>query len=109
MTKEYLLQKECVKLFNLLYPNCYGLLFLNYNNPRNAKNGYYLKGIGLISGVADMTLLTKSGAVFIEFKTIKGKQSDLQKQWEQTITSYGYTYVIIRTPQQFLNLLKTHL
>lgn len=109
MTKEYLLQRECVRLFNLLYPNLHGLLFLNYNNPRSAKNGYHLKAIGLISGVADMSLLTRNGIVFIEFKTEKGKQSELQKQWEQQITAFGYSYVIIRTQQQFLTLLKKHL
>ena len=79
MMEEYNLQAACVKLFALMRPNEQGLLFLNLNNPRSRSNGFFLKGIGLTAGVADMTYLSPKGAVFLEFKTPKGKQSLSQK------------------------------
>ena len=59
--EEYNLQAACVKLFALMRPNEQGLLFLNLNNPRSRSNGYFLKGIGLTAGVADMTYLSPKG------------------------------------------------
>jgi hypothetical protein len=82
MMEEYNLQASCVKLFALMRPNEQGLLFLNLNNPRSRSNGFFLKGIGLTAGVADMTYLSPKGAVFLEFKTPKGKQSLSQKWWQ---------------------------
>lgn len=105
MMDEYNLQAACVKLFAMLRPNEQGLLFLNLNNPRSRSNGYFLKGIGLTAGVADMTYLSPKGAVFLEFKTPKGKQSLSQKWWQERVESVGYKYVVIRSIEEFQNLL----
>ena len=105
MMEEYNLQAACVKLFAMLRPNEQGLLFLNLNNPRSRSNGYFLKGIGLTAGVADMTYLSPKGAVFLEFKTPKGKQSLSQKWWQERVESVGYKYVVIRSIEEFQNLL----
>jgi hypothetical protein len=105
MMEEYNLQAACVKLFAMLRPNEQGLLFLNLNNPRSRSNGYFLKGIGLTAGVADMTYLSPKGAVFLEFKTPKGKQSLSQKWWQERVESVGYRYVVIRSIEEFQNLL----
>ena len=71
MTPEYQLQSACVKLFAMLKPNEEGRLFLNLNNPRSRSNGYFLKGIGLTAGVADMTYLSDNGATFSNSKPRK--------------------------------------
>ena len=105
MMDEYNLQAACVKLFAMLRPNEHGLLFLNLNNPRSRSNGYFLKNIGLTAGVADMTYLSRKGAVFLEFKTPKGKQSLSQKWWQERVESVGYRYVVIRSIEEFQNLL----
>ena len=89
MMDEYNLQAACVKLFAMLRPNEQGLLFLNLNNPRSRSNGYFLKGIGLTAGVADMTYLSPKGAVFLEFKTPKGKQSLSQKWFRFFVDRFG--------------------
>jgi len=89
----------------MLRPNEEGLLFLNLNNPRSRANGYFLKGIGLTAGVADMTYLSPKGAVFLEFKTPKGKQSLSQKWWQGLVEDAGYRYEVIRSVEDFQQLL----
>ena len=101
MTPEYTLQAACVKLFKLLKPYEEGRLFLNLNNPRSRTNGHFLKGIGLTAGVADMTYLSPKGAVFLEFKAPKGKQSLSQKWWQGVVEAVGYKYVVIRSVEDF--------
>jgi hypothetical protein len=105
MTPEYTLQAACVKLFKLLKPYEEGRLFLNLNNPRSRSNGFFLKGIGLTAGVADMTYLSPKGAVFLEFKAPKGKQSLSQKWWQGVVEAVGYKYVVIRSVEDFQSLL----
>jgi len=105
MMEEYNLQAACVKLFAMLRPKEEGLLFLNLNNPRSRSNGYFLKGIGLTAGVADMTYLSPKGAVFLEFKAPKGKQSLSQKWWQGLVEDAGYRYEVIRSLDDFQQLL----
>jgi len=105
MTEEYNLQAACVKLFAMLRPKEEGLLFLNLNNPRSRSNGYFLKNIGLTAGVADMTYLSPKGAVFLEFKAPKGKQSLSQKWWQGLVEEAGYRYEVIRSVEDFQRML----
>jgi len=105
MTPEYTLQAACVKLFKLLKPNEEGRLFLNLNNPRSRTNGHFLKGIGLTAGVADMTYLSDKGAIFLEFKAEKGKQSLSQKWWQGVVEAVDYKYVVIRSVEDFQRML----
>jgi hypothetical protein len=96
------LQKACYKLFCKLKPREHGLLYLNHNNAANAMQGAILKGMGMVAGVADMTYLT-TPVTFLEFKTEKGRQSEVQKNWQQLVESHGYRYVIIRSQMDFCN------
>ena len=63
------LQQECFIWHSNTYPNKRGLLYHNFNNPRNAIQGAKLKTMGLVSGVADLTLLHKTKTYFFELKT----------------------------------------
>ena len=60
-----------------------------------------LKAMGLVAGVSDMTYLSKSGPIFLEFKTETGKQTTKQKEWQSTVEAAGYRYVIIRSFADF--------
>lgn len=80
---------------------------MNHNTPKNAIDGARLKAMGMVSGVADMTLLYKGRAYFLEFKIPIGKQSDKQKEWEQLIISQGFRYVIIRSIDDFLGFINS--
>lgn len=66
----------------------------------------------MTAGVADAMLLVPSlgyHGLMIEFKTLKGRQSDHQKAFQEAVTNQGYRYVIIRTFQQFAELMRLYL
>ena len=104
MTPEARLQIKCVKTFYRLYPHAWGRLFMNYNNPRSARNGRILVSMGLTAGVADLTLLSDVGIIFIELKTGKTQQNKNQKSWEKQIESAGFRYHLIRSEMEFFEL-----
>ena len=104
MTQEARLQIKCVKTFYRLYPQAWGRLFMNYNNPRSARNGRILVSMGLTAGVADLTLLSDVGVIFIELKTGKNQQNENQKSWQKQIESAGFRYHLIRSEMEFFEL-----
>ena len=58
----------------------------------------------LTDGVADLILLTPNrfyGALCIEMKATKGRQSDMQKQWQQDVEANGGKYVVCRSLDDF--------
>ena len=57
--------------------------------------------MGVVPGVADMMYLSDTGLIAIEFKTIIGRQSEVQKRWQETIEAAGYRYYIVRSFEQF--------
>jgi hypothetical protein len=64
-----------------------------------------MKGMGVVAGVSDMIYLSPLGVVALEFKTETGRQSEVQKQWQQLVEAAGVTYKIIRSIDDFLNAL----
>lgn len=103
---ELKLQQQCFTWHWNTRPQERGLLFMNYNNPKNAIHGAILKGLGLVAGVADMTYLGNNGVVLIEMKYDKGRQSTAQIEWQKTVESAGYRYEIIRSFEEFKELMK---
>ena len=81
-TLEQKLQKECIRIFHLFKPKEYGRLYMNHQNPKNAKNGRELKQMGLVPGIADLTYLSDNGIIFIELKVEKNKQTKSQVFWQ---------------------------
>lgn len=110
MKTESRLQQDCYTWFHNTYPQYRGLLFEINNNSENAREGMRHRCMGRVKGVADMCLLAPGGvSVFIEFKTETGVQSPAQKEWESTITNAGHRYCIVRTEQEFRNLIHIYL
>lgn len=99
------LQALCYTWFHNSFPDERGLLCYNLNNSRNKIDGMANKAMGLQKGRSDMVYYTALGAVMIEFKTESGIQSPEQKEWEKHITSVGYPYHIIRSFEQFKELI----
>jgi len=95
------LQQDIFIWYSNTYPNKRGLLYHNFNNPRNAIQGAKLKTLGLVSGVADLTLLHEGKAYFFELKTATGKQSKRQKEWSKQVTANNFYYKIIRSLDEF--------
>jgi len=99
------LQQECYMWFYNHYKQFRGLLRYNLNNSANKVQGNKNKAMGLISGVSDMELNFEGVTTFIELKVAKGVQSKIQKDWEQLIKSHGFNYYIVRSVDEFKELI----
>lgn len=103
--EEYGIQKSCVKWFNYKNPTQKGLLYMNMNNPRNKVNGKLMKDAGMVAGVSDLTYLYGGKVYFIEVKTKTGKLSENQLIWSGKIMSFGYSYSVVRSLDDFMSLI----
>ena len=102
---EIKLQQQCFLWHWNSKPEERGLLFMNYNNPKNALHGAILKGIGLVAGVADMTYLSPRGVIFLELKFGDGKQSAAQIEWQRKVEASGYRYEVVRDFEEFKKII----
>ncbi|EFN91737.1 VRR-NUC domain protein [Prevotella amnii CRIS 21A-A] len=105
--EEHRIQCSCVRWFNLKHRKLKGRLFAVPNGgKRDALTGAKLKAEGVVAGVADLILLVPNrfyGALLVEMKTLTGRQSKSQKDWEQIITSEGdYKYVVCHSLDDFI-------
>lgn len=105
---ELRLQQQCFIWFHNSFPEHRGRLFHNFQNPKSAIQGAQLKGLGLLSGVADFTLIANP-MIYIELKTDKGFQSEAQKKFEQTVVSFGHKYYVCRTLSDFQRIITENL
>lgn len=97
--EEHRIQCTCVRYFNLRYPHLRGRLFAVPNGGRrDATTASKLKAEGVVAGVTDLILLKSNrdyGALLIEMKGPKGRLSESQKQWRDTICADGeYKHVV---------------
>lgn len=104
--EEHRIQCACVRWFSLQYPRLHGRLFAVPNGGRrDAVTAAKLKAEGVVAGVADLILLKSNrdyGALLIEMKTLKGKQRDSQKEWQNTVCAdEEYKYVVCRSFDDF--------
>lgn len=102
---EHKIQVACVRWFRLQYPQYASLMFAVPNGGwRNETTAAKLKLEGVLPGVSDLILLLhrgESGALLIEMKTEKGRQSDAQKAWQKEVEAQGYKYVVCRSFEEF--------
>lgn len=104
--EEHRIQCECVRWFSLQYPRLHGRLFAVPNGGRrDAVTAAKLRAEGVVAGVADLILLKSNrdyGALLIEMKTTKGRQSESQKKWQNIVCANGeYKYVLCRSFDDF--------
>ena len=105
MTEEKL-QSECYLWFHDTYPQYRGQLCYNLNNPRNRIRGMMDKAMGLQPGRSDMVLYHQGRAYMIELKLPDGVQSKIQEKWEAVIKQAGFSYVVIRSLEEFKRYLQ---
>lgn len=110
---EHRLQCACVRWFAYQHPELKGTLFAVPNGgQRNAIVAAKLKAEGVTAGVADLLLLIPNAThhgLCIEMKTEKGRQSDKQKEWQALIEEKGYRYEVVRTFEEFTQLIEEYL
>lgn len=104
---EHRIQCACVQWFSIKYPRLHGRLFAVPNGGRRDKiTAVKLQSEGVVAGVADLILLKSNrdyGALLVEMKTPKGKQSALQRKWQHTLCSEDeYKYVVCRSLDDFI-------
>ena len=103
--QEFKIQAECFQWHWNNFPDERGRLFTVNNNAPSAYAGSVMKAMGVVAGVSDMIYLSAAGAVFLEFKDPKGKQSLSQKWWQGVVEAVGYKYVVIRSVEDFQRVL----
>ena len=111
--EEHRIRCSCVRWFRLKYPMLAANLFAVPNGGRrDATTGAKLKAEGVLAGVADLILLCPSPdyhALLIEMKTSKGKQSDVQKEWQKKMEEYGYKYVVCHSLDEFIHAIDDYI
>lgn len=100
------IQAECFTWFHNTYPELRGLLCYNLNNSANKIQGNKNKAMGLQPGRADFTFYYKGSAYFIEMKTPKGRQQEIQKKWMIQVLSHKFPYYLIRSLEDFQKLIQ---
>lgn len=108
------LQSSCIKWFRGKYPKLWNILFAVPNGGgRNPVEGANLKRQGVVMGVADLILLIPKkgvgGVLCLELKVGYNKQSEFQKNFEKIATSFGNEYVIVRTLEEFSNVVDKYI
>ena len=110
---EHRLQCACVRWFRLAYPKHRHNLFAvpngGYRTPTTAAK---IKAEGALPGVADLILLlpnTFYHGLLIEMKTDKGRQSEAQREWQESIERDGYKYVVVRSIEEFIQVVTDYL
>lgn len=98
------LQGACVRWFRYQYPKL--LIFAIPNGGRrNEIEAKIMKDEGVLPGVADLEILLPSGrCVFIEMKTLKGKQSEAQRAFEKWCVDNGHIYIVCRSLEEFMEV-----
>ena len=103
------IQQACISWFRILHCKD-GVIFScpNGANVTDANRSRLVKE-GMLSGVADMQILLKGGkCIFVEVKTPakSSRQSPNQKQFEKYVIEFGFEYYIVRSLDEFRDLVK---
>lgn len=112
--REHDLQVSFVRWFNYHHPELRGRLFAVPNMGHRSKlTGRLFKEEGMVAGVSDLIFLKRNkhfGALLIETKTDKGKQSESQKIWQENVCKDNeFKYVICRSLDDFIKEIESFL
>jgi len=105
------LQRNIIALFRKAFPQ-YALMLFAIENKRKTEKGYLLKAQGITSGVADLCLALPTedyGALYLELKFAKNKQSETQKKWQQHCTENGNNYIICYDVPSAIEQIQLHI
>ncbi|MGV4404947.1 VRR-NUC domain-containing protein [Ornithobacterium rhinotracheale] len=107
------LQSTCVRWFRYAYPRLRLSLFAVPNGgSRNVREASRLKKEGVVAGVADLILLTPNdefGALCIEMKVGKNKQTENQILFQKEAERNGNKYIVVRSFDEFQDVINDYL
>lgn len=84
----------------------------NEGNRRSIADGAIRKAMGIVAGAPDTFLFVPVGTyhgLAVEFKTERGVQSQVQKDFQRRLEFFGYRYEICRSLEQFKEIIKSYL
>lgn len=96
----YFRNNYCLKHSN---PRC--AIFSVPNERKDKVELMRMKATGLMSGVSDLIVVMPNKVMFIEVKDDVGRQSDKQKEFEQIVRGLGFEYHLVRSLDEFKNIL----
>lgn len=106
------IQQSCFKWFRLQFPDLAMLMFAVPNGgSRRRIEAMIMKAEGVTAGVADALFLYQNSeyhGLCIEFKTAKGRQQPSQKLFQQAVEAQGFKYAIVRSVDEFIELVKNY-
>ncbi len=74
-----------------------GLFVTHIYQGRSKEDGFFLKQLGVVAGVADLLLVWRGGFGFIELKRQAGQSSPVQRKFQGFCMSIGVKYEIARS------------
>lgn len=95
------LQAECYKWFHNKFENHRGKLVEVYNNATDKVKGSIRKATGRQKGHSDMNFYWKGKTYHLELKVGKNDLSPEQRAWRDMQIANGFTYLVIRTFDEF--------
>lgn len=111
--KESHTQRAFVGWFRLQYRQYAGMCFAVPNGgARNKVEASRLKAEGVVAGVADVLITVPRGGfgcLGLEFKTERGRQSDVQKTWAEAFTAAGNKYAVVRSLSEAVQVVNDYM
>ena len=74
-----------------------GLQFFSHKDKRRFAFIGHHNAMGYYKGTSDLIILQPKQAVFVEIKTLIGRQSKEQKEFETRVNKLGFKYLIWRS------------
>ena len=71
------------------------------NDSKDAKEQVRKIATGLMGGVSDLIIVKPNEVIFCEVKTDIGRQSDKQKEFEEIVNNLGFSYILVRSLEDF--------
>lgn len=106
-------QAACVRWFRYQYPEYAQMLIAVPNGVATSESqGAILKAEGMLAGVADLLLLLPADTatlLAVEMKTDTGRQSPRQKEWQSEAEAHGIRYEVVRSFDEFKELLTEYI
>jgi hypothetical protein len=75
-------------------------LHIPNESPRSPRYGAQLVRMGMLPGAADLIVVVRGTAHFLELKTAKGRLSPEQWAFREAAVAAGAVYEVARTPEQ---------
>lgn len=95
------IQIQMVKWFRLQYPH-YIIAAIPNGGQRSALEAKIMKGEGVLAGFSDLIIIARENVLFVEVKTKRGYQSDLQAKFQSDVERLGFQYSICRSLDEFI-------